>query len=376
MMKKRDKWITIVFILYIMGVFFVTLVRGILTQTDGQTDSAAKDLLTQNGTIQQEAAEENAVQETETVNEETQNGFVALQAQINTFTDRLFGKTKMIALNTQLTKWMTGGTYIESTQVLVGKEDYLFYKTQNDGYPIYDYMGINHYTEEELQLLQGNLEGMRDYFEAEGAEFYVFCAPNKEVVYEQYMPDTVARVNTLTRADQVAEYLWEHSDITYVYPKQQLMDASEMYQVYYKTDTHWNQIGAFLGFQEFYDKAYGQKEEIEDVKFEVASEALAGDLATIAGITQNYTIDTVYSLDKESVNKDMFQDKKVLIVGDSFGGFFSTVAKAYFSDVKWINLNMQNITLQEIEQYRPDVIVFECVERYVGNLKDINLLTR
>ena len=380
-MKKRDKWITIVFLLFIMSVFVVTLFRSIVPQTQTGTDSAVQDLLEQNGTLQQNTAEENVVTEESTEESQPeqeaqkQNWFLALQTRINTFTDMLFGKTKMIAFNTQLTKWMTGGMYIESTQVLVGKDNYLFYKTQNDGYPIYDYMGINHYTDEELLQVKNNLEEMRDYFEERGIEFYVFCAPNKESVYEQYMPDTVARVNETTRADQVAEYLWANSDVTYVYPKKELIEASKDYQVYYKTDTHWNQIGAFVGFQNFYETAYGQKEEVSDVHFDINSQELAGDLATIAGVDKEYAIDTVYVIDPDSANPDMFQDKTILVVGDSFGGFFSTVSKAYFGQVEWINWK-DEFSLSMLEQYKPDVIVLETVERYVSNFKDKSLLEK
>lgn len=377
-MKKRDKWISIIFTVFILVVPAVTFVRGFLPEQQQQTDENAQSVLDQNGTLQGGTKGDGNESEKET---EANNGtesdttwFEDMQTGINTFTDRLFLKTKFIALNTQLTKFITGGNYIESTQVLVGKEDYLFYKTQNDGFPIYDYMGINHFTDDELLQIKNNLTTMRDYFESQGIEFYVFAAPNKESVYEQYMPDTIARINTTTRADQVAEYMWDNADLTYIYPKKELIEESNRHQVYYKTDTHWNQIGAFIGFQEFYEAAYGKKESLDDVKFNISSTEFSGDLALIAGITDDYKVDTAYSIDNESVNKDMFQDRTIFVVGDSFSGFLSTITKAYFEDVHWIYT--QDFTMDMVEEYKPDVIIFESVERYIERFRDVNLLEK
>ena len=75
---------------------------------------------------------------------------------------------------------------MESTQVLKGKNNWLFYKTEMDGHPIWDYMGINHFTEDELAAMAANLTQMRDYFENErGIDFYIMALPNKEIVYEE-----------------------------------------------------------------------------------------------------------------------------------------------------------------------------------------------
>ena len=368
-MRKRDYWIAIIFVIFIVCLPTVTLIRGVLPQKEEISENDAQSVLNQNGT----GAEDKTTASQETV-EEKLTGFAAVQRDINNFINRLFLHTKFIAFNTELTRLMTGGQYIESTQVLAGKDNYLFYKTTIDGFPIYDYMGINHFTEEELAQIHANLTGMRDAFEQMGIDFYVVGLPNKESVYEQYMPDTISRVNTVTRADQVAEYLWNNSDVTFIYPKQELIDTGKEKQLYYKTDTHWNQIGAFIGFQQFYEAAFGVREQLTDVSFDEPMDNFAGDLATIAGVSDKYSIDTVYQLDATTVNPDMMRDETVFVVGDSFGGFFTTMAKAYFSEVEWIDPNA--FTMSMVEEKHPDIIIFECVERYMERLKDVNLLAR
>lgn len=378
-MKNRDKWIAMAFLAFILIIPAVTVVRGFLPQQETAISEEEQNaLLDANGTMQEgthgstATAEEEAAQATQ---QQSLPWFTRVQNTLNSFTERLFGRTKLIAFNTELTSLLTGGTYMESTQVLKGKNDWLFYKTQMDGHPIWDYMGINHFTEEELAAMAANLTQMRDYFENErGIDFYITALPNKEVIYEENMPDTIARVNEVSRSEQVAEYMWANTDLTYIYPKQQLLEAKEKYQIYYETDTHWNQIGAFIGMQEIMKAAYGTYADVDSVSFRVDSETFAGDLATIAGVTADYSQDTVYVFEKESADPTQYRDEVCFVVGDSFSGFLSTIAKGYYKEVHWIYT--RDFTMDMVDELQPDVIIWETVERYMETFLNENLLAK
>lgn len=374
-MKNRDKFITILFLLFILVIPTVTIVRGFLPQqTQGLTAEEEQAILEGNGTIQEgdTANEQETQAETPQIKEPF---FTALQNKINEFTNRLFLRTKLIKYNTELTAFFTGGSYIESTQVLLGKENFLFYKTETDGKPLYDYMGINLYSEEDLAKIATNLTQMRDYFASEGIEFYITGIPNKEIVYERYMPDTIVRPSEISKSEQVANYIWDNTDLVYAYPKNALIETSYEYPVYFSSDTHWNQIGAFVGFQEVYEAAYGKKEEIEDDTFILSDTMYKGDLASIAGVSDKYQ-DPSYIFDPASVSEDMKREGTVVVIGDSFSGFLSTIAKGYWTNVKWININTEQFTIDTILGYNPDVIIYECVERYHDNLRDFSLLMK
>ena len=376
-MKNRDKWIAIAFLAFILILPTVTLVRGFLPQEEATVSEEQNAVLNANGTIQDGNHGSASSENNQTAQETKLPWFTRVQNTLNNFTERLFTRTKLIALNTELTSLLTGGTYMESTQVLLGKNDWLFYKTELDGHPVWDYMGINHFTEEELAAIADNLTQTRDYFENErGIDFYIMALPNKEIVYEEYMPDTIARVDEVSRAEQVAEYIWANTDLTYVFPKQAMLDAKEEYQIYYKTDTHWNQVGAFVGIQEMFKEAYGTYADLDSVSFRIDSETFAGDLATIAGVSDKYANDTVYAFEKESADPAQYRDEVALIIGDSFGGFLSTVAKGYYKDVIWINTKMEDFSMELIDEHNPDVIIWESVERYMETFLNDNLLTK
>lgn len=380
-MKNRDKWIAVIFMLFIFTLPIVTVVRGFLPQSQEETlTQEQQELLDKNGTMQGGSHGDNTEGSTESTGGQTAEQakipwFTALQNTLNSFTERLCARNKLIAFNSELTSLLTGGTYMESTQVLLGKNNWLFYKTELDGHPLWDYMGINHFTDDELAAIAANLVSMRDGFNERGVDFYVTALPNKEIIYEEYMPDTVARVDTVSRAEQLANYIWDNTDLVYVYPKQALLDAKAEGQIYYQTDTHWNQKGAFVGMQQLMHEAYGvEAKNLDSVSFDITSNDLAGDLAVIGGVADKYNIDTTYVFDADTADKAQYRDEVALVVGDSFSGFLSTIAKGYYKEVHWIYT--KDFTMSMLDEYDADVVIWESVERYMETFLNVNLLTQ
>lgn len=381
-MKNRDKWITIAFLVFILVIPSVTLVRNLVPQQqEQQLTEEEKAILQNNGTMKEEdaaseASSDEAAPSGETAEQPTvkQPLFTTIQNSINNFTNGLFGRTKLIAFNTELTSFLTGGSYIESTQVLMGKNNMFFYKTELDGHPIWDYMGINHFSDEELAAIAANMTATRDHLAEKGIEFYAMCVPNKEIIYEENMPDTIARVNEVSRGEQLASYLKENTDLVFVYPKDALLANKDQAQLYYSTDSHCNQKGAFVNMQELFKEVYGTHAELDSVRFDENATDFVGDLAGMAGLSDKYKIDTVYVFDKDSADRQQYHDQVLLFVGDSFGGFLTAVCKGYYKEVYWEHPN--NFKYSMYEEYDPDVVIWERAERYCEYFMDPLLITQ
>lgn len=365
---NRDSIIAIVFLSIVFLLPSATLCGG--ASSDEAVMVEAENVLSNNGTTAGNTGDGTTgnLQQADGTATDTSGSnsekplFTRIQDTLNSFTETLFLRPLFIEGNTKLTSILTGGTYMESTQVLLGKENWLFYKTQNDGYPIYDYMGINHFSEEELAAMASNLILARDYFEKErGIRFVAVTIPNKEIVYEEYMPDTIARVNAVSRGEQFAEYMWNNTDVAYVYPKEAFLEQKEKYPLFYKTDTHWNHIGAFVGVQEIFETLYGMKASPDSVVFHEGQKDFAGDLSVIAGVAKEYGIDTVYEFDPASASSQQKREETAIVVGDSFGGFLSVIAKGYYDEVYWIDTD--DFTVSMVDEYGADVIIWETVER-------------
>lgn len=377
-MKNRDKWIAIAFLILIFILPIVTIVRNCMPQEEKQLTDEEKAILENNGASSGDhVSKEN---ETQTSGETAEvapkePAFTRLQNGINNFTESLFLRTKLIAFNTELTALLTGGTYIESTQVLMGKNNMLFYKTEFDGHPpIWDYMGIDHFSDEQIEMIAANLVATKAHLEAKGIAFYVMCMPNKEIVYEENMPDTIARVSEVSRGEQLAQYMADNTDLVFVYPKDALIEKKKDAQLYYLTDTHCNQKGSFVAMQELFKSAYDTYSELEEVRFRSDITDYVGDLAYLAGLADKYNIDTVYSFEKESADKKQYNDQVLLFVGDSFGGFLSTICKGYYKEVYWEHPDQFEYSMYE--EYAPDVVIFERAERYCDKLGDPILISK
>lgn len=301
-------------------------------------------------------------------------GFAKVQNVLNDFTNSLCLRMNMITFNSNLTATLSNNMYLESTQVLAGKNLWLFYKTEGDGLPLDDYRGMHLFTQEELDMAVDNLTTTRDYFESQGIEFIATCIPNKEMIYEEYMPDTIVKVGDLTRGRQLSEYIQSHSDICFVYPMDALLSAKENHQIYYRTDTHWNQVGAFVGLQELLDAKYNIRDSLDLDSFGFAADHFEGDLELIANVVDRYGKNDFYAFLLDKANPLVVQDKVALFIGDSFSENLSYVAKGYFSES--YRTHIDDFTMSMIDEYHPDVIIWETVERYCEAMVEENLLSK
>ena len=289
---------------------------------------------------------------------------------INEFEGALVGRYRMINLNTSISKLLTGGTYMESNEVLLGKDGWLFYKATGDGTPLYDYMGINHFSEEELAKVYDNLVVIGDGVSARGMDVIFMTVPNKEQVYSEYMPDTVDKINDKSRLDELTEYIESKGGLIadrygYVDTSKVLRAYKDTYPLFYRTDTHWTECGSYLALMELRRAMDQRVTPIDEVVF-TDKGGFVGDLAKISGSRDEYS-DVNPVIDASSINDDSTKDQVMLIIGDSFGDAMIHSAKHFYKEVYWVRLKEYT---DELDRYEPDVVVVECVERYLSDLQE------
>lgn len=302
---------------------------------------------------------------------ETKKDKSGVKGAVDSFTSNLTGKKEGAKAASEVTKKTSGNTYIESTQVLLGKEDWLFYKSTEDGDPISDYQGINHYDEATMQAYADKLTNERNQFTNYGIDFYILSIPNKSSVYPEYMPDTIERKDTTSRTDLLMKYLEENTDLNVVDAKPALVKAKKKKPVYYKSDTHFNQIGAFVTVQALKDKIDGKTDSLKDVKFDKVMNNYSGDLACLCDMQDTFNNDTQYQLDAATVNNKIKSNKRILVIGDSFSEVMQSIMSQYFAEVKTVNIWSFELSL--LDEYKPDIVVWEHAERYTDRFNWISL---
>ncbi len=360
------KIIAVAFTIFICGLPLCTLAKNMMPKKDSiETDG--DNVLNGNGTtagIEDKAAQKET-EETEVKKAKVTDPVSFMKdskKDMAKFAGNLVCNNQFVDTGLKFSYVTTGGEYAESSQVILGDEGYLFYKTEADGKPLLDYKGLTNFDGPALDTIGSNLANFKSDLEAKGIDLVVLVVPNKEMVYDQYMPEDIYRTTTYSRGKQLTDYVRDNYGINTYYPIDALKAASQDMQVYYKTDTHMNQIGAFTVLNEIYRDRYGVSIPVCLDDFAVADDNYLGDLATVShmGILENTQIkDTVYAY--KGCSPEYIQDETVLFIGDSFSGFLYNVGSKTFTNVH--RVDAEAFSMDMIDEYQPTLVILEAGER-------------
>lgn len=277
---------------------------------------------------------------------------------------------------------------IISDSVLLGKNNWLFLKW----HPLIpDYIGNYNFSNEELEIAKNNLIYFRDELKKKNIDFIFMIAPNKNIIYPENMPYFIPRKNENNSTDYFIKYMEENTDIKIVYPKNELLKYKNKYQLYYKYDTHWNSLGAHIGYTELTRILNIDNKSIESFKileFDSAyrnsnkdSSVFYNDMAKMVGLNyiKTFRDDIIYILEDykytitnitddwsssriSDYNLDNFKNNRnILIIGDSYSFEMRDYIITTFKQSEFINIG--SFKNENITEYKPDIIVFQSVER-------------
>jgi alginate O-acetyltransferase complex protein AlgJ len=135
--------------------------------------------------------------------------------------------------------------------VLIGKNNWLFFTFSN---LIDDFVGADPFTQEELEIWRSNLEHKRDWLAKHGIRYLFVVAPNKQTIYSEYLPDYLQKERGQSRLQQLSAYLKTFSDVSILDLSAALTEGKKRHRVYYMTDTHWNDRGAYTAYRAIMDR--------------------------------------------------------------------------------------------------------------------------
>jgi len=265
--------------------------------------------------------------------------------------------------------------------VIVGKDGWLFYQSPTDGTTMECYTGSALFSDEELEWIAYNLTNIRDRLAEQGIEFVVFIAPNKERFYSEYMPDHYGEQAQECMLNQALSYLSEHTDIRVVWPYEEMLaykEANPQQLLYYKTDSHWNEIGGYIGAKALLEELGMQIPPLEQFTItptEDGSGDLANMLNVIGLVEEGFVSQVRRNFDKESqVQTADGGDgarapvQKLLMRRDSFGAAMNPYLG--FNLSHYTGKHYSEFQPEQIWEKKPDVFVIQIVERYIRWLRN------
>ena len=298
------------------------------------------------------------------------------------FNDYLPFKTELVKLKNLSDIFVFKNVF--DSRVLLGKNKWLFNREDN---LTEKYIGIEKYnfTKEELETAKSNLIHFRDELKKKNIDFIFMVCPSKQFIYNEYMPNYIKRKSTKNGTDIFVEYIKNNTDIKVVYPKEELLKYKDKFQLYYKYDTHWNSLGAYIGYMELAKILNINNKNINDLKileFDSSSvnrslKVFYNNISKMLGLNniKYFKDDAIYILedykhsltndfDKWRENKilkyDLYNSSNIMVIRDSY--FFEVLPymSEVFKQVEYIHLDY--FKNENIMEYKPDIVVFESVE--------------
>jgi hypothetical protein len=134
----------------------------------------------------------------------------------------------------------------DSKWVLIGKDGWLF---QNAPVHLRDMRNAWPFSPGELHHWAKMLSLKQAWLKKQGIHYLFVFAPSKHLIYPEKLPLSVNRVSPLSRLDQLVDYLKQHTKVNFLDLRPVMLEAKPHLRPYHKTDTHWNDYGAFLAYR-------------------------------------------------------------------------------------------------------------------------------
>ncbi len=274
-----------------------------------------------------------------------------------------------------------------SQDVTRGKDGWLFLGSIKKGYsryenPMGDARNVDVFLEKDLDKFALRMKSVDEWLKKRGIEYIFIIAPNKHTVYFEKLPKYINKSGALSSTDQLVAYLQEHTNITIIDLRDDLIKNKKKHQLYYKTDTHWNHYAANLAQYKIISKIETLFPGlIKSELFPIAKGDIwrGGDLAQFVGVNniEEFAPQPVFKnncIPERKPANIKFRERheyncetgnlSVLIYRDSF----FTALVPYFarkfnhSTYIWEKLTYQSLQ-KEVDIKRPDIVIEEWVER-------------
>lgn len=291
---------------------------------------------------------------------------------------------------------------LNEPQVIVGKDDFFFLGNSFGGV-IDKTKGISSYGDKDIDSWTNKLKKLQGWYEKQGIEFIVVIASNKHTIYTDKLPDRIVYNERGTITDNIVKVSLK-KDIHILNLKEVLREKKQERQLYFKSDTHWNNYGALIGYVDtikYLNTTYSKNYTMPKYDMKERASSGGGDLTNLLRInhflSDNYEKDYRFTFEHENkacygiitkkntlgkctstikngfnqyiINKNARNKEKLLYLCDSFGLENSQFYEKTFSSIWRFHLTYANgsFLANFIQKHKPDVVIYQVVERDLGN---------
>jgi alginate O-acetyltransferase complex protein AlgJ len=307
------------------------------------------------------------------------------------FEDHFGFRNRLVYWNTHW-KWSIFNESPDTT-TMQGEQGWIYWAKEG---MVENYTGQAQFTQKDLQGWQKLLESRRDWLAQRGEKYIFVVAPNKETIYPEFLPKWVVKTRQPVKLDAFLAYMSQHSTVLMLDLRPDLIAAKTQGPTYYKTDTHWNNFGAFMAYRRLINTLQTQIPDLKPLDLECFARkpivARGGDLAVCIGQeddmpeTQGVAFRPLeplqplqrlqrYAHDGQNwgiVTQNPAKKGKVILFRDSFAEAWIPFVGYHFNQVIYLPERVWDRGM--LEREKPDLVIDEIVERKFNNQAPLQLL--
>ena len=287
----------------------------------------------------------------------------------NYITENVAFRDRIISINAYLRN-----TFFHSSsqeKVIVGKDGMLFFSET-----LGDYLGTEKFTEREKFNFLDTLEQMQEYCDKNSIKFAFTVVPNKNTLYGDNMPKRYKKASSSNLEDLLPDL--NKTSVNFVDLTKTFKSLDGVY--YYKTDTHWTQKGAIIGYENILSSIYDDYVSFKDIPMNTPN-THRGDLGemlypgfeyteseTVLDYTFGYkTVGRFKSADDINIRTVNPNGKhSLLMFRDSFGVALLPLMAENFNSMYYTRQVPVDLTLATADGR--DTVIYEIVERNMKNV--------
>lgn len=249
------------------------------------------------------------------------------------------------------------GTTI-SPKVVLGEKPWFFLDQESD--VVEKQRGLSTLSRKQAAAWATDFRIWQGHLAALGSRLILIVVPNKHTIYQEYLPPHLSRVGPTPREVLFSEF--RRTDVEDVIDlTSALHKNAEHQQLYRHYDTHWNDVGAAIGFDAIMQQL-NTRLQPPNLRIQWRRETRSGDLARLARLPE-LTEEMPVATDITSHDTAKLE-LSVLVFGDSF--YRNRLEKFFlptFAEVRYHHHQSLRFPIGTIREHAPDVVMLIVVER-------------
>ncbi|HEY5984313.1 MAG TPA: hypothetical protein VIU38_12660 [Anaerolineales bacterium] len=272
---------------------------------------------------------------------------------------------------------------------LRGSEGWIFFAGDAS---LKDFQGLGRLAPRDLEKFRRGMDKLNGYLAQRGTALLVVIVPDKSTTYASFMPKEIPVLGSNSLRDQFVQYMNDRGNFNVLDLAPALNKYTDQGRLYYKTDSHWNDLGAYYGYVEImhalsrtlpqlrprpladFDLQWTVSQGTTDLPYimggldlpEESPELRLRQPEPYSSVATRLSTGDVMVVDINPSGPPF----RVLVFGDSFSEWLRQFLVLDFGRVTTVPYHALggDEVYSWIEREAPDVVIIEVGERLLGNL--------